>query len=157
MAPRTQPTKAAKARSAAKKSSKATDGPLRLSTSHKAALALGREEGHAVRRYLEALEATKRKRGRVRTIDSIQRRLATIEKQIAGADPVARLQLFQERTDLQAELRQKKRTASIDVPALEADFVRAAKGYSERKGITYATWRAAGIDAAVLKKAGITR
>ena len=42
-----------------------------MSDSHKAALAEGREQGRAVRRYLEALEAHKLKRGRKRTQESI--------------------------------------------------------------------------------------
>ena len=47
-----------------------------MSDDHKAALAAGRNEGRAVRRYLEALEAHKPKRGRKRTPESIQKRLA---------------------------------------------------------------------------------
>jgi hypothetical protein len=38
-----------------------------MSKQHKAALAVGRAEGLAVRRYLDALEAHKPKRGRKRT------------------------------------------------------------------------------------------
>jgi hypothetical protein len=44
-----------------------------------------------------------------------------------------------------------------DLGALEDEFVSAAKPYSERKSISYAAWRELGVDAAVLKKAGITR
>ena len=36
-------------------------------------------------------------------------------------------------------------------------FVKVARSYSERQGITYTTWREIGVDAAVLSKAGITR
>ena len=46
-----------------------------MSDDHKAALAAGRNEGRAVRRYLEALEAHKPKRGRKRTPESIEKRL----------------------------------------------------------------------------------
>ena len=126
-----------------------------MSADHKQALAQGREEGRAVRHYLEALEAHRPKRGRKRTPETIQKRLATIEDQLAGADALTRLQLVQERMNLQAELETKQ--AKVDLTALEADFVKAAKGYSQRKGITYAAWREAGVDAAVLKKAGIGR
>jgi hypothetical protein len=35
--------------------------------------------------------------------------------------------------------------------------VKAARDYGQRKGISYAAWREAGVDAAVLKKAGIGR
>jgi hypothetical protein len=35
--------------------------------------------------------------------------------------------------------------------------VKSAKGYSDRKGITYGTWREFGVPAEVLRKAGIGR
>ena len=44
-----------------------------------------------------------------------------------------------------------------DLRSLEADFVKAAKGYSQRKGITYGVWRQSGVAPEVLKKAGISR
>ena len=46
---------------------------------------------------------------------------------------------------------------TVDLSALEADFVKAARDYGTRKGISYAAWREAGVDAAVLKRAGISR
>lgn len=126
-----------------------------MTAEHKQALALGREQGRAVRRYLEAMEANRPKRGRKRTPESIAKRLADIEGKIAGADPLTRLQLSQERLDLQAELETK--AAVVDLSGLEKDFVAAAGEYSRRKGISYAAWREAGVDPAVLKKAGIGR
>ncbi len=45
----------------------------------------------------------------------------------------------------------------LDMDALEEGFVSSAAGYSERKGISYAAWREAGVPAAVLKRAGISR
>ncbi len=44
-----------------------------MSAEHKAALAKGREEGRAVRRYLEALEEQRPRRGRKRTPESIKK------------------------------------------------------------------------------------
>lgn len=126
-----------------------------MSDEHKAALAVGREESRAVRRYLEALEAHRPKRGRKRTADSIKRRLDRIEVELATADPLKALQLRQERKDLTEEIATVDQ--KIDLAALEQEFVRAAKGYSERKGISYGVWREAGVDAAVLKKAGVSR
>jgi hypothetical protein len=126
-----------------------------MSEAHKQALAEGREQGRAVRQYLEALEAHKPKRGRKRTPDSIQKRLATIEERVGSADPLARLQLVQERMDLQRELAASQQ--KVDLSALEKDFVGAARAYGDRKGITYAAWRESGVDPAVLKKAGIGR
>ncbi|MBK5221751.1 MAG: hypothetical protein JJE52_02525 [Acidimicrobiia bacterium] len=126
-----------------------------MSDSHKAALAEGRNQGRAVRRYLEALDAHKPKRGRKRTPDSIQKRLEAIETEIATANPVNRLQLIQERLNLSAELESSADT--VDMAALEADFVAAAKGYSERKRISYAAWRELDVPAHVLSVAGISR
>jgi uncharacterized protein YicC (UPF0701 family) len=126
-----------------------------MSDEHKQALAVGREQGRAVRRYLEALEAHRPKRGRKRTPESIERRLSAIEERLAGADPLTRLQLVQERMDLQEELATK--SEAVDIASLEAEFVAAAGEYGERKGISYGAWRELGVDAAVLKRAGIRR
>ena len=126
-----------------------------MSDAHKQALAQGRVQGRAVRRYLEALEAHKPKRGRKRTPESINRRLATVEKTMPDADPLTRVQLIQERMDLERELAQA--TKKVDLSELERGFVKAARRYGERKGISYAAWRAAGVDPAVLRKAGISR
>lgn len=126
-----------------------------MTDEHKAALAEGRRQGKAVRDYLEALEQHKPKRGRKRTPESIRAQLNKIEGQLDDADPVKKLQLIQDRMDLQAELEASENKA--DLEGLEADFVGAAKGYSERKGISYAAWRELGVEAAVLKKAGINR
>ena len=126
-----------------------------MSDEHKAALALGREQGRAVRAYLEAIESSKPKRGRKRTPESVAKRLEMVEAQLPDADPVKRLQLTQERLDLQAELATKDE--SVDLEAVEKGFIEAAKGYSERKGISYAAWREIGVPASTLKAAGITR
>ena len=67
-----------------------------------------------------------------------------------------RLQLTQERRDLQSEL-DAKSAGGVDLSALEAEFVRHAKPYGESKGIAYATWRELGVPADVLKRAGVTR
>ena len=56
-----------------------------MSDEHKAALAEGRKQGRAVRNYLEAVEATKPKRGRKRTPESIEARLGRIDEEIEDA------------------------------------------------------------------------
>ena len=126
-----------------------------MSSEHKEALALGREQGRAVRRYLEALDLHKPKRGRKRTPDSIKKQLADIEQKLAAADPLSRVLMIQQRLDLQKELETKSET--VDLGALEAGFVQSAREYSERKGISYAAWREAGVPPDVLRKAGIAR
>lgn len=126
-----------------------------MSATHKAALAEGRDQGRVVRKYLEALDAHRPKRGRKRTPESVERRLTAIETKLPEADPLTRLHLVQERMNLQNELTSSDN--SIDLPALEDEFVGAASAYGKRKGITYAAWRQLGVDAAVLRKAGIKR
>jgi hypothetical protein len=126
-----------------------------MSTQHKAALAEGREQGRAVRRYLEALEAHKPRRGRKRSPDSMKKRLASVEAEIATADPLKRLHLVQERLDLQTALEASE--SNVDIGQLEKDFVKAAAPYSERKGISYSAWRELGVPTDVLDKAGIVR
>jgi hypothetical protein len=126
-----------------------------MSDDHKAALAEGRTQGRAVRRYLEALDVHRPKRGRKRTADSIGKRLERIDAEMAEADPLKRLQLRQERLDLMREL--EKVDQKVDLTDLEKDFVAAAGPYSRRKGISYAAWREAGVSPAVLKRAGIGR
>src|SRR4051812_40982564 len=113
-----------------------------MSDAHKEALALGREQGRAVRRYLEAIELHKPKRGRKRTPESVQKQLAAIEAKLPSADALTRVQLIQQRMDLQAELAMKSET--VDLGALETGFVKAARDYGQRKGISYAAWRGGG-------------
>ena len=126
-----------------------------MSNEHKAALAEGRSQGRAVRRYLEALEAHKPKRGRKRTPDSVRKRLERIETEIPAADPLKRLMLIQERLDLQAELANSE--DAVDLEGLESEFADVARDYGQRKGISYAAWRELGVSPAVLKRAGIGR
>lgn len=123
-----------------------------LSQEHRAALSEGKRLSNAVNNYLEALEANKPKRGRKRTEESIKKRLAEIDAEIAEATPLIRLQLVQQKMDLKSDLQGSK---TVDMSALEAEFVKAAKKYSASKGISYAAWRTIGVSTDVLKKAGI--
>ena len=126
-----------------------------MSDTHKAALAQGRAEGRAVREYLDALRANKPKRGRKRTPDSVTRRLEAIDTELESADALGELRLVQERRVLQLEL--EAMGDGVDMDALEQAFVSVADSYSNRQGISYASWREVGVPAAVLKRAGITR
>ena len=128
-------------------------GPM--TDDHKAALARGRTEGRAVRDYLESLRANKPKRGRRRTAESINKRLSAIDAEVASSDPLRELKLLQERRDLQLEM--ESNTTDTDHVAIEEAFVKVAREYGERQGISYTTWRDVGVDAAVLARAGITR
>lgn len=126
-----------------------------MSDTHKAALAEGRSEGRVVREYLEAIRSNKGRPGRKRTPDSVTRRLAAIETELPGASPVRELELVQERFDLSNDL--ERMNSKVDPATIEGKFVKVAAAYSRRKGLSYAAWRAVGVDPAVLKKAGISR
>jgi uncharacterized protein YicC (UPF0701 family) len=126
-----------------------------MTDEHKAALAEGRSQGRAVRAYLEAIETHKPKRGRKRTTDSISKRLEGIEAELEEADALKRLQLIQERINLEQELESAQDT--VDLDGLEQEFVRVARGYASRKGISYAAFRELGVPASALKQAGISR
>ena len=126
-----------------------------MSDQHKAALAEGRNEGRAVKNYLEALQQNRPRRGRRRTPESITKRLAVIDAAYAEGSALQQLQLVQERMDLQKEL--EAMGTKVDLSALEAAFVKTAAKYAQRKGISYAAWRELGVPADVLKKAGISR
>jgi hypothetical protein len=126
-----------------------------MSDTHKAALAVGRTEGRTVRRYLDALDANRPKRGRKRTPESVEKRLKAIDGELATADRLTQLKLTQERLNLDREL--ESLGAKQDLAGLEAEFVKVARSYSDRQGISYGAWRAVGVSAAVLKKAGVGR
>ena len=133
---------------------KATAGK-KMTAEHKAALARGREQGRAVRDYLAALNEEK-KPGRKLDADTLNERIIQTQEQIdAEPDPAKRVDLIQKRLDYEEKLA--NIGESVDLESLEKDFVKAAKEYSERKGITYSAWREAGVPAAVLKDAGIPR
>jgi hypothetical protein len=134
----------------------AKKGPKQpMSDSHKAALAKGRAEGRIVRDYLEGLRATKPKRGRKRTPETIQNRLAAIDGEMVDASPMEELLLTQERRDLKAEL--ERMSDTLDIQALEDAFVGVASSYSASKKISYQSWRDVGVAPGVLKRAGIGR
>lgn len=126
-----------------------------MSAEHKDALAVGRREGRIVKDYLEALRASRGRPGRKRTPESVKARLAAIDREIGSADPVSELLMTQERLDLQRELEAFE--AKVDIADIERRFIEVAKGYGDRRGISYAAWREVGVAAATLKAAGVRR
>ena len=127
-----------------------------MSDTHKEALAEGRNHARIVGNYLDALEANKPKRGRKRTPDSVKKRLTTVTDELKDAGGLTRLNLLQERRDLEVELATMQ-AGTPDLSELEKEFVKVAKSYSAKKKISYGAWREFGVPADVLKKAGITR
>src|SRR4029450_3281488 len=104
-----------------------------MTAEHKRALAQGRAEGRAVRSYLEALDQNRPRRGRPRTPASVEKSLKGIESELADAAPLHRLQLVQERMDLEREL--DRIDAADDLTGLERDFGKGAKGHAEGRGV----------------------
>jgi hypothetical protein len=126
-----------------------------MSDEHRLAITEARRESGAVRAYLDAWEMHRPKRGRKRTADGIRARIAAIDAQLVGASAFDRLNLMQERADLEQEIVSMESTA--DLSSLEDAFVEVAASYSRRKGITYDTWRQVGVRPELLKRAGIGR
>jgi hypothetical protein len=139
-----------------KKAAAAKKRQRSMSDEHKAALAEGRDQGRVVRRYLEALESNRPKRGRKRTQETIAKRLAAIDEQLASADALSKLHLVQERMDLGTELSAASGDGA-ELDELEAAFVEVAAAYGRRKSLTYEAWRSIGVEPRVLKAAGIGR
>lgn len=128
-----------------------------MTDEHKAALAEGREQGRAVRRYLEALEQNRPRRGRPKNREAMENRLAEITEQLATADPLSRLHLAQRRIDIESDLAAMNGSHDFPMDELEEGFVEVAAAYGARRGITYAAWRAAGVSPSVLRQAGVQR
>jgi hypothetical protein len=104
----------------------------KMTAKHKAALATGRREASAVRRYLEALEQD----GDRADTDKLRKRVEDLRGKIEGeSDPLRRVEIIEQR--LREEKALEDAQAAPDIEALEADFAEAVASYSERKGITY--------------------
>ncbi len=126
---------------------------MKISDSHKSALANGRTEGRIIREYLELVEALKPRRGRRRTKESISKRLTQIEVEINDAVPMRKVRLIQEHMNLKRELSHfRTREAQI---ALEKEFIRVAKSFSDRNHLTFEAWKEFGVAINVLEKAQI--
>ncbi len=125
---------------------------MAMSQEHKEALAKGRLEARSVKAYLDAL--SNKKRGRPVTKESLQKKLSTIDSKLKSEpNPLKRLDLMQVRADTEKALGSVENT--VDPEELMAGFTAHAKSYSERKGISYSTWRQFGVPAEALKRAGI--
>ncbi|MEY2472587.1 MAG: hypothetical protein QOK28_1916 [Actinomycetota bacterium] len=112
------------------------------------------DRARVIRRYLSALDAQRTGRTPAKTAESLHFRIHQIDTELLSADPVRRLHLTQERIDLHAESL-RLTTGTSDISEFEKAFVRVARGYSDRHGISFSAWRQIGVDAEVLAAAGI--
>ena len=111
---------------------------------------------NAVDTYLKAIGRQK-PRGRQVSVDVLKARRDELKAEAAALSGVRRLKRLEEIREVEARIAAKERERPVDLAPLEADFVKYARAYGEANGISYGTWRDAGVPAAVLKKAGITR
>lgn len=125
-----------------------------MSAEHKAALAKGRRESRAIKQYLEGLKS--RRPGRPVTPTTLKKRIDDLQSKISSEmDALKAVELRQAR--IVAEQALARAESAMDLADLEKGFVKNAKSYSSRKGISYAAWREAGVPAAILKEAGLSR
>lgn len=128
---------------------------MAMSKEHKDALAEGRRQGFAVRKYLEWLDRDK-KRGPKVSSDRLAEKITELSEAIkAETDPSNKLELIQERLDAEQDLSNRQDEADLD--EITNDFTAIAKAYSDRKGISYTAWREMGVPANVLRDAGVPR
>lgn len=127
-----------------------------MSDEHKAQLAMGREQSRVVRRYLDALRQNAPKRGRKRSVETVEEQLERVKARLqAESEPLRKLHLMAERERLERDI--SKLGEKISLTVLEQEFVKVAASYSQRKGISYQAWRALGVSAPVLREAGVSR
>src|SRR5438105_830500 len=121
-----------------------TTGKREVSDAHKAAMAAGREAARTVNAYLTALEDVRPRRGRKVSKEELEKRLATARKQADQAVGTTRLLAVQLVEDLENRIASLTNSAQDNLAELEQRFVKAAKAYSESKGISYSSWRTIG-------------
>lgn len=131
--------------------------PKTITTEHKAAITAGRAQNAAIAAYLDAL-ARPARRGRPMSLATLNERHA---ETVAALDEpltmVERLVLVQRRLDLEEAIAALEAEEANPLEETEAAFIEHAAAYSDRRGITYAAWRAIGVPAATLRAAGIER
>lgn len=144
------------AKKAPAKKAPAKRGPKTVTDEHKAAMAKGRRAASAVGAYLEALDDNKPRRRRELSADQLDAHLAEAREAVKTETGVRKLAAAQHVVDLERRIVEST-APQVDLSALEDAFVEWAPIYAASKGISYAAFRAAGVPAAALKRAGISR
>lgn len=119
-------------------------------------MAKGRRAASAVGAYLEALDDNKPRRRRELSVDQLDAHLAEAREAVKTETGVRKLAAAQHVVDLERRIVEST-APQVDISALEDAFVEWAPIYAASKGISYAAFRAAGVPAAALKRAGISR
>lgn len=147
------------AKKATKKAVKRTvkrSSTRKMSAAHKAALAEGRTMSATVDHYLSAVNAPK-PRGRKVSKASLQQRLAAAQARAKSANGVDKVLAAQEVRDLRARVETTGSASTGDIKPLEVAFVKVAKKFGQRRGISYGAWRDVGVPADVLRRANVHR
>lgn len=144
--PRGKTTKKAPAKRAAPKKA-VRQGPR--SEEWKQASKAGHEQAKAIDAYFEML-------GKPRTLVPREGAIRKLEAELQSAKGVKRVVAMQRLNDAQIKL-QLSTNGGPGRQEVEAMFVAHAAAFSAKKGITYGTWRDAGVPARVLKAAGIAQ
>ena len=148
--------KATKRTPASAKKAKKSSTRTPMSPAHKRALADGRSMSATVDRYLTAVNTPKR-RGRKVSKEALQSRLGAAQARAKTASGVKKVLAAQQVRELRTQLAAMDAANTSDLKTLETGFIKIAQQFSENRGITYGSWRNAGVPAEVLKKAGIRR
>lgn len=128
--------------------------PGTMTPSHKLALKEGRERGQIVRRYLQAIESAKPRRGRPITAEGLRKSIEKIDADLTTEkDPLRKLDLVQSKIKKQKDLEELE--SPIDMVALENEFVGVAKAYNDSKELSPEAWLELGVPRDVLRRAGI--
>ena len=155
MPPRKSTTKRPRKAVAKRSGRRGPKGPM--SAQHKQALAEGRTMSGTVNRYLSAIEQPK-KRGRRVTTEQLEERLHAANEKLKASTGVEKLQAAQQVRTLTARIKATQSNGQVvDIGPLEAEFVKIAKKFGENKNYTFGDWRAVGVPADVLAKAGIKK
>lgn len=150
---RTRAGKTAERRGASVEEDGVSASQRTMSSQHREALKSGRNQTKAVRSYLEALETSRPRRGPRPNPTKMRERIAAIDAELADAAPLERVNLHQERMDVERQLEALEQRGRLD--ELEQGFVDAAVEYSQRHGLSPEAWLAAGVPRDTLKRAGL--
>lgn len=124
----------------------------RGSAAQRDAISNGRIETKAVRDYLEMIGTDRRGR---RSGEQLQKQLEAVTAELdKKPDPVKRLDLTQQRMNLERRIRDQERFDGQESAVIDA-FVAHAKSWADRKGISRAAFLESGVPAKVLNRADI--
>ena len=112
-------------------------------------------EAQRISSYLRALAAKKTAKGPKADPKVLARRIEAARATVHASTGITQLTAVQNLRNLEKRANNPVMNGTFD--ALETGFIQVAKSYSDRRGIEYGAWRAVGVDAGVLKKAGISR